>query len=45
MKQPSLYSKMVNSMAPAVYGHEEVKRGVSHLLITYLRSFFNLKIT
>eukprot|EP00026_Physarum_polycephalum_P000394 Phypoly_transcript_00395.p1 GENE.Phypoly_transcript_00395~~Phypoly_transcript_00395.p1 ORF type:complete len:799 (-),score=101.45 Phypoly_transcript_00395:2164-4560(-) len=32
MKQSSLYSKMVNSMAPAVYGHEEVKRGMLLML-------------
>lgn len=35
MRQPKLYEKMVNSMAPAVYGHHDVKRGVScpHFLL------------
>lgn len=40
MKQPKLYEKMVHSMAPAVYGHEEVKRGVS----CYSNSFQQVRL-
>jgi len=30
--QPDLYSKMVQSVAPNIYGHEDIKRGVLLLM-------------
>eukprot|EP00965_Chrysotila_dentata_P077850 2568244-Pleurochrysis_carterae.AAC.2 len=29
---PNLYSKLANSIAPTVYGHEEIKRGILLML-------------
>ncbi len=32
-RDPDLYRKMVRSIAPTVYGHDEVKRGILLMLL------------